>query len=113
MRRSTLASLLPSTAFLSPIALLSPIVVSLSLAAGVAHADETTVCKAGDLQRIITVTSDDKGCQVNYTKGDTTTKLWYSSHMEYCTARATEFIEKQKGWGFTCTTENTPASDTN
>ncbi|HET8711454.1 MAG TPA: hypothetical protein VFM32_08765 [Spongiibacteraceae bacterium] len=65
------------------------------------------------MQRVITVTSDDKGCQVNYTKGEETKTLWHSSQLEYCTARAAEFIEKQKGWGFDCSTEATSAPDSN
>jgi len=78
-------------------------------AAGFAVADETTVCSAHGSERTITVASSDKGCQVNYTKGDETKTLWQSAHAEYCTARAAEFIEKQKGWGYECTAKTATA----
>ncbi len=75
---------------------------SLTIVANRAFAEETTVCSAHGNERVITVAGDDQGCQVNYTKGGETKTLWHSLHMEYCNARATEFIEKQKGWGFEC-----------
>ncbi len=78
-------------------------------AAGFASADETTVCSAHGSERTITVSSDAKGCQVNYTKGTETKTLWQSPHAEYCTARAAEFIEKQKGWGYECTAKTAAA----
>ena len=43
-------------------------------------------------------------CEVNYTKDGVQESLWNASYSEgYCEARAKEFVEKQKSWGWDCT----------
>ena len=42
-------------------------------------------------------------CEVNYTKDGVQESLWNASYSEgYCEARAREFVEKQRGWGWDC-----------
>jgi hypothetical protein len=65
-------------------------------------------CTLNNAERIIEVNySSDKAvpCKVNYTKDGTTQSLWnYESTEGQCEAKATEFAEKQKSWGWNCTT---------
>ncbi|MFT3928910.1 MAG: hypothetical protein QM709_01330 [Spongiibacteraceae bacterium] len=82
-----------------------------TLAAGVATASQTTLCKAHGQERKIELIENDQGCQVNYTKGDESKTLWSSARSTYCAPHAAEFIEKQKGWGFECAAAE-PAADT-
>ena len=74
-----------------------------------AHADEVTICTQGDKERKITIAYTGEGkvpCEVQYTKGDETTTLWAAQNEEgYCEANAESFIEKQRGWGWECSTE--------
>ena len=64
-------------------------------------------------ERIIEVSyTGDKAvpCAVNYTKDGATQSLWnYESTEGQCEAKVTEFVEKQKSWGWSCT-ENTAAA---
>ena len=69
-----------------------------------AGANETTTCSAHGDQRVIELVTDEQGCKVNYTKAGETKTLWSSSRAEYCAPHAAEFIEKQKGWGYECST---------
>jgi hypothetical protein len=71
-------------------------------AAGLAVADQTTVCSAHGQERKIELIENDKGCQVNYTKDGESKTLWSSARANYCAPHADEFIEKQKSWGFEC-----------
>lgn len=89
---------------------LLPLLTATTLAAtGVATANETTVCTQHGNQRTIELVTGEKGCEVNYTKGSETKTLWSSPRAEYCAPHATEFVDKQKGWGFECSAKT--ASD--
>lgn len=86
-------------------------VIASAIAAGVASADQTTVCTAQGQERKIELIENDQGCQVNYTKDAESKTLWSSARSAYCAPHAAEFIEKQKGWGYECTAP-APAADT-
>ena len=70
-------------------------------------------CTLNNAERIIEVAyTGDKAvpCAVNYTKDGATQSLWnYESTEGQCEAKATEFVEKQKSLGWSCT-ENTAAA---
>lgn len=72
-------------------------------------------CTLNNAERIIEVNySSDKTvpCTVNYTKDGATQSLWtYETTEGQCEAKAAEFTEKQKSWGWNCT-ENTEAAPT-
>jgi hypothetical protein len=70
--------------------------------AHIAVADETTLCKLNNSERTIELISSGQGCEVRYTKGGETKTLWSSPRAEYCAPHAAEFIEKQRGWGYSC-----------
>lgn len=64
----------------------------------------------GNVERVIEVSyaSADKQvpCTVSYTKDGNAQTLWsYESTQGQCEAKAAEFSEKQRGWGFSCTSE--------
>lgn len=67
------------------------------------------ICTLDKAERIIEVSySSEKAapCAVNYTKDGATQKLWsYEITEGQCEAKAAEFAEKQKGWGWSCTQE--------
>ncbi len=71
--------------------------------AGVAAADQSTLCTAQGHERKIDLIENAQGCQVNYIKGGESKTLWSSARSEYCAPHAARFIEKQKDWGFECT----------
>lgn len=72
----------------------------------VALADTTYVCNQGDMERRIEVVYLSTGtvpCEVRYTKNGNTEMLWSAQTEEgYCDARAVDFVEKQRGWGWEC-----------
>ncbi len=72
----------------------------------VALADTTYVCTRGDMERRIEVVYLGTGtapCEVRYTKNGNTEVLWSAQAEEgYCDARAVDFVEKQRGWGWEC-----------
>ncbi len=73
----------------------------------IAAADITYSCKHGNQERIISVVYPEGGnsvpCEVRYQKGDNVQTLWNAQNeVGYCEARAEEFVEKQKGWGWNC-----------
>jgi hypothetical protein len=75
-------------------------------AGSMALANTTYVCTHGDAERRIEVAYPEAGkvpCEVRYTKNGATEVLW-NAHAEegYCEARAAEFVEKQRGWGWEC-----------
>lgn len=80
------------------------------LTANLAIADNTTICTAHGQERKIDLVENDQGCQVNYTKSGETKTLWSSARSAYCAPHAAEFIEKQKGWGFECTSQATEST---
>lgn len=67
-------------------------------------------CKMKDAERVIEVVyaSTDKPapCTVSYTKDGVTQTLWsYESTEGQCEAKAAEFAEKQRSWGWSCNNE--------
>lgn len=72
----------------------------------VALADTTYVCTQGSMERKIEVVYLEAGkvpCEVRYTKDGETQVLWSAQAEEgYCEAKAAEFVEKQRGWGWEC-----------
>lgn len=67
------------------------------------------ICTLNKAERIIEVsyTSEKAApCNVSYTKDGATQKLWsYEVTEGQCEAKAAEFADKQKGWGWNCTQE--------
>jgi hypothetical protein len=79
----------------------------LTLCAGsMALANSAYVCTHGDAERRIEVVYLEAGkvpCEVRYTRNGSTEVLWNAQAEEgYCEARAAEFVEKQRGWGWEC-----------
>jgi len=80
---------------------------------------ETWHCEQFGKQRIIEVSYPDSGefvCEVHYRKGDSEQVLWYAQNDRgYCSEQAAAFVEKQRGWGWQCTSDKVPesATDTN
>ena len=66
-----------------------------------------STCTNGDHVRIITVVYDNEAtdtvCEVTYEKSTGVQTLWTAnSDRDYCLDKATEFVQKQEGWGWTC-----------
>ena len=66
-----------------------------------------STCKNGEHVRIITVVYDndatDTVCEVTYEKSSGVQTLWTAnSDRDYCLDQAAAFVEKQEGWGWTC-----------
>jgi hypothetical protein len=66
-----------------------------------------STCTNGDQTRIISVIYDndetDAVCEVTYEKSTGVQTLWSANNdRDYCKERAAEFIQKQEGWGWTC-----------
>lgn len=78
----------------------------------VAFANTTYVCSQGEGERRIEVVYLGTGtapCEVRYTKDGMTEVLWSARAEEgYCDARAAEFVEKQRGWGWVCEENGAP-----
>lgn len=72
----------------------------------IAFAEPTYVCTQGSMERQIEVVylgADTVPCDVRYTKEGETKVLWSAQAEEgYCEAKAVEFVEKQRGWGWEC-----------
>jgi hypothetical protein len=72
----------------------------------IALADTAYVCTSGDMERRIEVIYLGAGtvpCEVRYTKNGNTEVLWSAQAEEgYCEAKVSEFVEKQRGWGWEC-----------
>ena len=72
------------------------------------HSDNrTSTCENGGQVRIITVVYDNEAtdtvCEVNYEKSTGVQTLWTAnSDRDYCMDKATAFVQKQEGWGWTC-----------
>jgi len=70
-------------------------------------ANLVSTCTNGDQTRIISVIYDndetDAVCEVTYEKSTGVQTLWSANNdRDYCKERAAEFIQKQEGWGWTC-----------
>ena len=68
-----------------------------------------STCTNGDSVRVITVVYDNEAtdtvCEVNYEKSSGVQTLWSAnSERDYCLDKATAFVQKQEGWGWTCST---------
>ena len=66
-----------------------------------------STCKNGEHVRVITVVYDseetDTVCEVTYEKSTGIQTLWTANNdRDYCMEQATAFVEKQEGWGWTC-----------
>ena len=66
-----------------------------------------STCTNGDHVRIITVVYDndatDTVCEVTYEKSTGVQTLWTANaDRDYCLDQATAFVQKQEGWGWTC-----------
>ena len=84
-------------------------VVLLTPAFALASTDQRTVCTHDTQERVIEVvypTGNQLPCEVRYTKNGNTEVLWNAENeTRYCETKATEFIEKQRGWGWQCFTQ--------
>ena len=83
------------------------LVISVGLLAGTAVADETYICTHGTQERIITIIYQDQEakipCEVQYQKEGVTETLWSAQgQVGYCEEKAQAFVEKQRGWGWSC-----------
>ena len=83
------------------------LVVTLSLIATFAVANETYLCTYGQEERIISVVYQDQvkkvPCEVRYQKDGVTETLWDAKgEVGYCEEKAKAFVEKQRGWGWRC-----------
>ena len=68
-----------------------------------------STCENGEHVRIITVVYDNEAtdtvCEVTYEKSTGVQTLWTAnSDRDYCLEQATAFVQKQEGWGWTCST---------
>ena len=66
-----------------------------------------STCEHSGQVRIITVVNDndatDTVCEVTYEKSTGVQTLWTAnSDRDYCMEKATAFVQKQEGWGWTC-----------
>ncbi|MCB1616295.1 MAG: hypothetical protein KDI30_09800 [Pseudomonadales bacterium] len=72
------------------------------------HAIENSgyLCQLGNQVRAIHIVYPNKTlvpCEVQYIKNGTLQVLWSAQNQTgYCERKASEFVEKQKGWGWTC-----------
>ena len=85
------------------------ILVTASILSVHAVANETYSCKLNENERLIEVIYTAEGshlpCNLDYTKAGETKTLWeYKNTEGACTARAAEFAEKHRQWGWSCTT---------
>lgn len=66
-----------------------------------------STCENGEHVRVIRVVYDnpetDTVCEVTYEKSTGVQTLWSANNeRDYCLDKATAFVEKQEGWGWTC-----------
>ena len=83
------------------------LVISVGLLAGTAVADETYICTHGTQERILTIVYQDQEakipCEVQYEKDGVIETLWTAQNVVgYCEEKAQSFLEKQRGWGWSC-----------
>jgi len=83
------------------------VTLMLLLMSAAALGDVRFVCTMGGQERTITVAYQSNGplpCEVRYDKGMGPKVLWSAQNTEgYCESHAKEFVQKQEGWGWTCT----------
>lgn len=65
-----------------------------------------TVCSHGGQTRVIEVAytaEDNVPCEVRYSKEEGSKTLWSATNLTgFCEEKAAAFVEKQKGWGWSC-----------
>ena len=66
-----------------------------------------STCENGEQVRVIRVVYDnpetDTVCEVTYEKSTGVQTLWSANNeRDYCLDKAIAFVEKQEGWGWTC-----------
>lgn len=71
------------------------------------YKNRISVCKHGERVRIISVIykqgASSTACEVTYEKDTGVKTLWRAkSDTNYCISKAYSFIEKQEGWGWSC-----------
>jgi hypothetical protein len=76
-------------------------------AAAAASGNLISTCKNGDQVRVIKVIYDNpetgNACEVSYEKSTGVQTLWSAvNERDYCLGKAQAFVEKQRGWGWTC-----------
>lgn len=69
--------------------------------------NKVSVCKHGSQVRTITLVYNDEAseniCQVDYEKSSGVQTLWTAiTDKDYCMEKAEAFVQKQEGWGWTC-----------
>lgn len=69
--------------------------------------NKVSVCKNGEHVRTITLVYNDESsentCQVDYEKSSGVQTLWTAiTDKDYCLEQAEAFVQKQEGWGWTC-----------
>lgn len=72
----------------------------------IAMENKTTMCVHDSQTRIIEIVYTGENavpCDVQYTKAEETKTLWSAQNqVGYCESKATAFVEKQIGWGWSC-----------
>ena len=72
----------------------------------IAIENQKTMCVSGNQTRIIEVVysgEQNVPCKVQYTKSEGTKTLWSATNkVGFCENKATEFVVKQEGWGWSC-----------
>ncbi|EAR54935.1 hypothetical protein SKA34_09453 [Photobacterium sp. SKA34] len=85
----------------------SLLLITLSILAFQAHAQDRYVCKSDHSEHVIEVVYTNPNskvpCEVRYTKPDGTAVLWDAKHeVGYCEAKAKTFAEKLTSLGMSC-----------
>ena len=81
----------------------------------VANDNYSYTCKHSHEQRKIDVIylqrESSVPCEVRYIKADSEETLWTANYTKgYCEEKASEFVAKQEGWGWSCAMD-TPVTD--
>lgn len=93
------------------------ILVGLGMTGLVSASDNYSyTCHRGGLERKISVVylqrESSVPCEVRYTKGSREETLWNASYTAgYCEDQASEFVKKQEGWGWSCTTDQSQTDE--
>jgi hypothetical protein len=74
-------------------------------------------CTLDGVERVIEVVYPTAGeklpCEVHYTKEGETQVLWtYTNEVDKCEVQAESFVQKQTTWGWRCSNESAPVTDT-
>ena len=91
---------------LNKVFLLTTCVAAGMASSAMAMENRKTMCTYAKDTRIIEVvykTDKPVPCEVQYTKSSGTKTLWRANNKAgYCENKAAEFVEKQRGWGWSC-----------